>query len=52
MNKEQFLHYFQHLPVSINNLYGDPFFPLQRDNTLVKLSSLRATDHKGIVKKI
>lgn len=49
MNKEQFLHYFQHLPVSINNLYGDPFFPLQRDNTLVKLSSLRATNHKGIV---
>ena len=52
MNKEQFLHYFQHLPVSINNLYGDPFFPLQRANTLAKLSSLRATDHKGIVKKI
>lgn len=49
MNKEQFLHYFQYIPVSINNLYGDPFFPLQRANTLVKLSSLRATNHKGIV---
>lgn len=49
MNKEQFLHYFQHISVSINNLYGDPFFPLQRDNTLVKLSSLRVTNHKGIV---
>lgn len=49
MNKEQFLRFFQYIPVSINNLYGDSFFPLQRANTLAKLSSLRTTNHKGIV---
>ena len=49
MNKEQFLHYFQHIPVSINNLYGDPFFSLQRNNTFAKLNSLESTNHKGIV---
>ena len=49
MNKEQFLRFFRYIPVSINNLYGDPFFPLQRENTLAKLSSLRSTNHEGIV---
>ena len=49
MKKEKFIEYFQNVPVSINNLYGDPFFPLQTENTFEKLESLKKTSHKGIV---
>ena len=40
MKKEKFLEYFKNVPVSVNNLYGDPFFPLQEENTFKKLDSL------------
>lgn len=49
MKKEKFLEYFKNVPVSVNNLYGDPFFPLQEENTFKKLDSLKSTGHKGIV---
>ena len=29
------------IPVSINNLYGDPFIPAQIENTFYKLSELK-----------
>ncbi len=49
MNKKTFFDYFGNVPVSINNLYGDPFFSLQVKNTFEKLESLKNTQHKGIV---
>lgn len=49
MNKKQFLNYFLNVPISINNLYGDPFFKTQRENTFRKLNNLINTGHKGIV---
>ena len=29
MRIDEFIEYFLDIPVSINNLYGDPFFPTQ-----------------------
>lgn len=49
MTNEEFINYFINLPVSINNLYGDPFFPTQTENTFSKLDELQADGHKGIV---
>lgn len=49
MQKETFVNYFLNMPVSINNLYGDPFFPSQTENTFEKLDRLAADGHKGIV---
>jgi hypothetical protein len=34
------------LPVSINNLYGDPFIPAQSENTFYKLFELRKAKHQ------
>lgn len=49
MTNEEFINYFINLPVSINNLYGDPFFPTQTENTFSKLDELQSDGHKGIV---
>lgn len=49
MNKQQFINKFLHLPYSINNLYGDPFFPTQVENTFKKLDTLVQEGHKGVV---
>lgn len=49
MNKQTFLNYFLNVPVSINNLYGDPFFSIQKENTFNKLDDLTKTNHQGIV---
>lgn len=40
MTNEEFINYFINLPVSINNLYGDSFFPTQTENTFSKLDEL------------
>lgn len=40
---------FKDIPVSINNLYGDPFFPTQIENTFSKLDDLYKAGHTGIV---
>lgn len=49
MKKEEFLDYFLNVPISINNLYGDPFFPSQIENTFDKLEKLKSDKHKGII---
>lgn len=49
MLKTTFLNYFLNIPVSINNLYGDPFIPKQIENTFEKLDKLRESEHQGIV---
>lgn len=49
MDKDKFLDYFLNVPVSVNNLYGDPFHPVQTENTFEKLKKLEASGHKGIV---
>lgn len=47
MEKKEFMTKFLNIPVSINNLYGDPF--LQRKNTFQKLKELEESGHTGIV---
>lgn len=49
MKEIEFLNYFLNVPVSINNLYGDPFFSSQITNTFKKLETLKNDKHKGIV---
>ena len=49
MQIDKFIRYFQNIPVSINNLYGDPFFCNQVENTFEKLDKLRESKHTGIV---
>lgn len=49
ITEEKFLNYFLNIPVSINNLYGDPFFKVQEENTFNKLKNIAETNHKGIV---
>lgn len=49
MKLEKFINYFANIPVSINNLYGDPFFYTQIGNTFKKLDNLKKSGHKGIV---
>lgn len=49
MKLEKFINYFANIPVSINNLYGDPFFYTQIENTFKKLDNLKKSGHKGIV---
>ena len=49
MKLKKFINYFANIPVSINNLYGDPFFYTQIENTFKKLENLRKSGHKGIV---
>lgn len=49
MEKEQFDKYFRNVPVSVNNLYWDPFFPFQVENTFEKLESLKKSNHEWIV---
>ena len=49
MQRDKFIGYFQNIPVSINNLYGDPFFCNQVENTFEKLDKLRESKHTGIV---
>lgn len=39
--------YFNNVPMSINNLYGDPF--IQKENTYAKLQELKDVQHKGII---
>lgn len=39
--------YFNNVPISINNLYGDPF--IQKENTYKKLDELYRINHKGII---
>lgn len=39
--------YFSNVPISINNLYGDPF--IQKENTFSKLDELVSVNHKGII---
>ena len=40
---------FSEVPVSINNLYGDPFLPTQIEDTFLKLEALKNTKHNGFV---
>lgn len=49
MRKEDLMEYFLNIPVSINNLYGDPFYKDQIENTFSKLYSLHKSGHKGVV---
>lgn len=49
MTKDQLMEYFLNIPMSINNLYGDPFFKDQEENTFSKLYSLHKSGHKGVV---
>lgn len=49
MRKEELIDYFLNLPVSINNLYGDPFFKEQEENTFEKLYELHKSRHTGVV---
>lgn len=49
MRIDEFIEYFLDIPVSINNLYGDSFFPTQIENTFSKLDELQKDSHKGIV---
>jgi hypothetical protein len=49
MDEKDFLSRFLSVPVAVNNLYGDPFFPTQTDDTFKKLEQLRASGHKGVV---
>ena len=49
MDKDTLIYYFLNLPVSINNLYGDPFFKEQEENTFEKLYELHKSKHIGIV---
>lgn len=37
------------MPVAVNNLYGDPWFPIQIQDTFHKLDALEAAHHKGVV---
>ena len=39
--------FLRSIPVSINNLYGDPFIPAQAENIFYKLLKLRKAKHKG-----
>lgn len=47
MQGEQYRDVLKEIPVSINNIIGDPFIPAQIEDTFYKLSSLRASGHKG-----
>lgn len=38
--------WWRHIPVSVNNSYGDPFSKLQMEDTLTKIMRLRALDMK------
>lgn len=49
IEKKEFLKYFQKIPIAVNNLYGDPFFPTQIDDTFQKLDQLEKYGHQGIV---
>lgn len=49
MKKEKFVSYFRNIPVAVNNLYGDPFLPVQKENTLEKLEALKKSGHEGII---
>ncbi len=49
MDKNVFLSYFSDVPVAVNNLYGDPFLPSQKENTFVKLHNLSEVRHTGVV---
>lgn len=49
MDRKSFLNYFLNVPVAVNNLYGDPFSPIQKENTFNKLEKLKETNHRGIV---
>lgn len=49
MTRDELMEYFLNIPVSINNLYGDPFFKDQEENTFSKLYSLHKSGHKGVV---
>lgn len=40
---------FSEVPVSINNLYGDPFLPTQIEDTFLRLEALKNTKHNGFV---
>lgn len=46
-SKEKLKAFFGKMPISINNLYGDPFIPLQREDTFYKLSRLMEESHLG-----
>lgn len=49
ITKEEFIKHFQHIPVAVNNLYGDPFSPTQIEDTFEKLDALEKNQHQGIV---
>ncbi len=49
MDKKRFLQYFANVPVAVNNLYGDPFLPTQKENTFDKLRKLSEAGHAGTV---
>ena len=40
---------FSEIPVSINNLYGDPFLYSQTEDTFFRLEALQKTKHNGFV---
>lgn len=46
MRKEDLMEYFLNIPVSINNLYGDPFYKDQIENTLVSSTVCISQDTK------
>lgn len=47
LEEEKLRIFLRGIPVSINNLYGDPFIRAQTEDTFYKLSQLRKADHKG-----
>lgn len=52
IDEKKLLSFLGNMPVSINNLYGDPFIPAQIKNTFYKLSTLREAKHKGPISVI
>lgn len=49
LTSEEIERRFKDIPVSVNNLYGDPFFPTQVENTFKKLDDLKESGHTGII---
>ena len=49
LDKDKLRIFLRSMPVSINNLYGDPFIPAQVEDTFYKLSELKKSEHKGPV---
>lgn len=47
MRNEPYRNILKNIPVSINNIIGDPFIPNQVEDTFFKLDSLKKSGHKG-----